>query len=104
MRREALICGLPSGPLLLAHAVCGGGGVGRWTGQQLPGEEIPLDLTLALMDEVGAERGMICAWHDASGPLIGNDEEGLRVSAHPGRVAGVASARIRRGKPSPSPI
>lgn len=67
----------------------------RWTGQQLPAEEVPLDLTLAAMDEAGVERGMICAWYDASGPLISNDEVAAWVAAHPDRLTGVASVDIR---------
>jgi predicted TIM-barrel fold metal-dependent hydrolase len=67
----------------------------RWTGQQLPAEEVPLDLTLAAMDEAGVARGMICAWYDASGPLISNDEVAAWVAAHPDRLTGGASVDIR---------
>jgi predicted TIM-barrel fold metal-dependent hydrolase len=61
----------------------------------LPSEGLPVELTLAVMDEAGVERGMICAWYDASGPLISNDEVAAWVNAHPGRLTGVASVDIR---------
>ncbi len=67
----------------------------RWTGQEVPGEEVPLDLTIALMDEAGVDRGLICAWYDASGPLISNDEVAGWVSTHPSRLSGVASVDLR---------
>ncbi|MGH3505595.1 MAG: amidohydrolase family protein, partial [Nocardioidaceae bacterium] len=67
----------------------------RWTGQEVPGEEVPLDLTIASMDEAGVDRGLICAWYDASGPLISNDEVAGWVSTHPSRLSGVASVDLR---------
>ncbi|MGH3329942.1 MAG: amidohydrolase family protein, partial [Nocardioidaceae bacterium] len=66
----------------------------RWTGQEVPGEEVPLDLTIALMDEAGVDRGLICAWYDPSGPLISNDEVAGWVSTHPSRLSGVASVDL----------
>ena len=48
------------------------------------------------MDEAGVERGMICAWYDASGPLISNDVVAGWVAAHPDRLTGIASVDIRR--------
>jgi predicted TIM-barrel fold metal-dependent hydrolase len=66
----------------------------RWTGQ-LPEGEVPLDRTLAAMDEAGVERGLICAWYGPDGPLISNDQVAGWVRAHPDRLVGVASADIR---------
>jgi len=66
----------------------------RWTGQ-LPSGEVSIDTTLALMDEADVERGLICAWYDASGPLISNDEVAGWVAAHPDRLTGIASVDIR---------
>jgi uncharacterized protein len=67
----------------------------RWTGQPLS-EEVTIDRTLAVMDESDVERGMICAWYDASGPLISNDEVAGWVAAHPDRLTGIASVDLRR--------
>jgi predicted TIM-barrel fold metal-dependent hydrolase len=71
------------------------GSLRRWTGQHAPDRELPIDRTLALMDEAGVERGMICAWYAANGPLISNDEVAAWVTAHPDRLTGVASVDIR---------
>lgn len=67
----------------------------RWTGQQVPSEELPIDLRLAQMEEARVDRGLICAWHDASGPLISNDQVAGWVAAHPDRLTGVASVDLR---------
>jgi predicted TIM-barrel fold metal-dependent hydrolase len=67
----------------------------RWTGQQLPTEGVPLETTLSLMDEAGVERGLTCAWYDATGPLISNDEVAGFVGRHPDRLTGVASVDLR---------
>ena len=67
----------------------------RWTGTAIPGQELPPAMTVALMDEAGVDRGLICAWYDATGPLISNDEVAAVVSAYPDRFAGVASVDLR---------
>jgi predicted TIM-barrel fold metal-dependent hydrolase len=67
----------------------------RWTGQEALDEELPIDRTLAVMDEAGVDRGLICAWYDATGPLISNDEVAGWVTAHPDRLTGVASVDLR---------
>ena len=66
----------------------------RWTGE-LPGDEVPLDRTIAVMDEAGVQRGLISAWYGPDGALISNDEVAGWVGLHPGRLAGVASVDIR---------
>lgn len=68
----------------------------RWTGQPTPAGEIPLEITLAAMDEAGVERGLICAWYDPSGPLISNDEVASFVGRQPERFTGVASVDLRQ--------
>lgn len=67
----------------------------RWTGQAVPEEELPVEHTLAAMDEAGVDHGLICAWYDASGPLISNDEVAEFVKAAPDRLTGVASVDLR---------
>ena len=67
----------------------------RWTGQSVPEEELPIDLTVAMMDEADVDRGLICAWYDATGPIISNDEVAGFVAAHPDRLVGVASIDLR---------
>lgn len=67
----------------------------RWTGMETPSEEVPIETTLAVMDEAGVERGLLSAWYDATGPLISNDEVARWVGAHPDRLTGVASVDLR---------
>jgi predicted TIM-barrel fold metal-dependent hydrolase len=70
--------------------------VWRWTGQQVPDAQPPVDATVAVMDEGGIERGLICAWYGPDGPLISNDEVAGFVAAYPDRLTGVASVDLRR--------
>jgi uncharacterized protein len=67
----------------------------RWTSLPAAGEEPSVDLTIALMDEAGVDLGYVCAWYDASGALISNDEVADVVHAHPDRLTGVASVDLR---------
>jgi uncharacterized protein len=46
----------------------------RWTGQELPAEELSIDLTIAAMDAAGISFGLLSAWHAPDGPLIADDE------------------------------
>jgi predicted TIM-barrel fold metal-dependent hydrolase len=66
----------------------------RWTGE-LPGDEVPLERTLAVLDEAGVRRGLICAWYGPDGALISNDEVAGWVRRYPERLAGMASVDIR---------
>jgi predicted TIM-barrel fold metal-dependent hydrolase len=68
----------------------------RWTGVELPTEEIPIDATLAAMDAAGVELALLSAWHAPKGPLIANDEVATWVTAHPSRFRGLASVDLTR--------
>lgn len=68
----------------------------RWTGQEPPTEEIPIEATVAAMDEAGVGTGMLSAWHAPSGPMIGNDQVAEWCAAHPDRFAGLASVDLAR--------
>ncbi len=67
----------------------------RWIGAEPPREEIPIEVTIAAMDEAGVERGIICAWYGPEGDLISNDEVAGWVAAHPDRLSALASVDIR---------
>jgi predicted TIM-barrel fold metal-dependent hydrolase len=68
----------------------------RWTGG-LPEGGLPLQATLAAMDEAGVARGLLTAWHGPrEGVMIGNDEVAACVAAHPDRFAGVAAVPLHR--------
>jgi len=66
----------------------------RWTGQEVPTEPIPLELTLAAMDAASIDVGVLSAWHGPSGPWISNDEVAAAVSAHPSRFVGLAAVDL----------
>jgi predicted TIM-barrel fold metal-dependent hydrolase len=81
-------------PRFLAHDMFDS--LRRWTGQELPAEELPIATTLAAMDEGGVGFGLLSAWHGPRGPLIGNDEVAGWVAAHPDRLAGLAAVDLAR--------
>ena len=68
----------------------------RWTGGQLPTEELPIDLTIAAMDAAGISFGVLSAWHGPKGPLIENDQVAGWVEAHPDRFAGLAAVDLEK--------
>src|SRR3954467_4837185 len=68
----------------------------RWTGQEVPGEELSIDLTIAAMDAAGISFGLLSAWHAPDGPLIANDEVADWVAKHPNRLAGLAAVNLTK--------
>jgi len=68
----------------------------RWVGEQIPGEEPPLQVTIDAMDRGGVEFGLLSAWWGPGGPLIQNDEVAGWVAAAPDRFAGIASVELAR--------
>lgn len=68
----------------------------RWTGQSKLTGEVPLSLTISLMDQAQVAKGLICAWWGPAGPLISNEEVASYVKQHPDRLYGVASVDLYR--------
>jgi len=68
----------------------------RWTGQQIPDEEIPIDATLGAMDAAEISFGVLSAWHGPQGPLISNEEVAGWVGEHPDRFAGLAAVDLAK--------
>jgi predicted TIM-barrel fold metal-dependent hydrolase len=69
----------------------------RWTGDQMPSDEIPLDATLAVMDAAGVDFGLLSAWRGPNGlDLISNDEVAGWIRPHPNRFAGLATVDLDR--------
>ncbi len=58
-------------------------------------EEIPLEATVAAMDEAGVRIGLASAWYGPEGPLMGNDEVAGFVDRYPEGLRGVAGADLR---------
>ena len=63
----------------------------RWTGQAKPTEELPVSVTLALLDEAGVDRMLISAWQAPRRNMITNDEVASFVAQAPDRLTGVGS-------------
>ena len=68
----------------------------RWLGMDVPTEALPLEVTLALMDEGSVDVGLTAAWYGPAGDLINNDEVAEFVAQAPDRLRGVAGADIRK--------
>ncbi|MGF0316758.1 amidohydrolase family protein [Nocardia fluminea] len=69
----------------------------RWTGQSALTEDLPIDLTVAAMDQAGIDIGLLSAWHaPREGTLISNDEVAACVAAHPTRFAGLAAVDLAK--------
>jgi uncharacterized protein len=66
----------------------------RWTGAQVPDEDLPLAMTVAAMDDAGVEFGLLSAWVSPQGTLIGNDEVAGWVAEQPTRFAGLAAVDL----------
>jgi uncharacterized protein len=68
----------------------------RWTGQQIPEDEIPIEATIEAMDAAEISFGILSAWHGPQGPLITNDEVAGWVAEHPDRFAGLAAVDLAK--------
>jgi predicted TIM-barrel fold metal-dependent hydrolase len=67
----------------------------RWTGDAMPSDEIPIEMTLAAMDDAGVEIGILCAWHGPrEGALIANDEVAAWAGQHPDRFRALAAVDL----------
>ena len=65
-----------------------------WSHASLREEALPLEWTIAAMDEAGVAVGLLCAWWGPSGPLISNADVARAVERYPDRFVGVASADL----------
>lgn len=81
-------------PQLLAHEMFDS--LRRWTGRAWAGEELPVDATVAAMDEAGVDIGLLSAWASPEGWLITNDQVAEVCRRYPQRLVGVGSVDLRR--------
>lgn len=73
----------------------------RWTGQEALTDELPIEFTLAAMDQAGVDFGLLSAWHaPREGALISNDEVASWVAAHPDRFGGLAAVDLAKPMPA----
>jgi predicted TIM-barrel fold metal-dependent hydrolase len=68
----------------------------RWTGLETLKQELPVDFSIAAMDDGGVEKGLICSWWGPQGAPITNDEVAGFVQRFPDRLIGIASADLYR--------
>jgi predicted TIM-barrel fold metal-dependent hydrolase len=68
----------------------------RWTGDAIPEEPPPIDVTVEAMDAAGVGFGLLSAWHGPGGPLISNDDVAAWVELHPDRFAALAAVDLNR--------
>ncbi|MEL6891807.1 MAG: amidohydrolase family protein [Actinomycetota bacterium] len=68
----------------------------RWMGMEMPTEALPLELTIAMMDEGGVSIGLTAAWYGPAGDLISNEEVAGYLAEQPDRLRGLAGADLRR--------
>lgn len=68
----------------------------RWTGNGVPVAAPPVTTTVALMDQAGVDRALICAWIGPRNVIVSNDEVAGFVAEAPQRLIGVGSVDIAR--------
>jgi predicted TIM-barrel fold metal-dependent hydrolase len=68
----------------------------RWTGQEVPADELPIDLTVGAMDAAGISFGLLSAWQAPQGALIANDEVAEWIAENPDRFAGLAAVNLAK--------
>jgi len=69
----------------------------RWMGMPEEfAEALPLEFTIAAMDDGGVDIGLTAAWYGPEGSLIDNDEVAAAVAQYPDRLRGVAGADLRK--------
>jgi len=66
----------------------------RWMGIDRVTEEIPIESTIAAMDQAQVQKGLICSWWGPQGPLISNEEVAAIVNRFPDRFIGIASVNL----------
>lgn len=70
----------------------------RWTksaGQEIP-TEVPVETTIAFMDQGNINKSLISAWYAPKNIMISNDEVAGFVSTAPDRLVGVGSVDISK--------
>ncbi len=68
----------------------------RWTKQEIPTQELPVEATIKLMDSGGVDKMLISAWQAPGKDLIYNEEVAGFVSEAPDRLIGVGSVDISK--------
>ncbi len=68
----------------------------RWTKTTVPDTDIPVAVTLSMMDAAGISKSLLSAWAAPHHAMISNDEVADFVSEAPDRLIGVGSVDISK--------
>ena len=68
----------------------------RWSRQQIPAGELPLEVTVQAMDAANVSKSLICAWVAPRNVMISNDEVAEFVARYPDRFVGVGAVDISK--------
>ena len=68
----------------------------KWMKMGLIEQELPLEMTLSMMDAANVQKGLICSWYGPEGALISNEEVAKWVKQHPERFVGIASVELNK--------
>ena len=66
----------------------------RWNKTDVPQEELPVEMTIQLMDAAHVAKSLISAWVAPNKEMISNDEVASFVKQYPDRLIGVGSVDI----------
>jgi predicted TIM-barrel fold metal-dependent hydrolase len=66
----------------------------RWTREETPTADTPVEMLLAAMDEAGVALSLISGWSSPQGDLISNDEVEAAIDRAPSRLKGLIGADI----------
>ncbi len=66
----------------------------RWTAQETPSADTPVEALVRAMDEAGVSISLISGWSSPKGDLISNDEVEAAIDAAPVRLRGLIGADI----------
>lgn len=72
----------------------------RWQKQGGQIRDVPLETTIAAMDQAGVNKGLLSAWYGPNGALISNEEVASFVERFPDRLIGIASVDLFRPVPA----
>ena len=68
----------------------------RWLGVTVFEDALPLESTIAAMDEGGVDVGLVAAWYGPEGDLVSNDEVASFVERYPERLRPIASVDLKK--------
>ena len=68
----------------------------KWNKTEVLDVELPLDLTIASMNQARVSKGLICSWQGPLGALISNEEVAHFIEQYPDRFVGIASVKLNK--------